>query len=335
MKYLKQFETTAAYNAAKPNLILPNVSLITETHRVEYNPYVEPIIETNLVAKFNITNTSNPTRIAYETSGFNAVEIDDVVQQTVESFHTFNTIGEHTVKYSLKNPNIIGDNAFKECVALKNVIIPDNVTSIGTNAFYNCTSLTSCTIGSSVTTIGGGAFWLCNFRNIDIPNSVTSIGNSAFSYCSELRDIEIPSGITNINTYTFYKCIKLTSVTISDSVTSINGSAFANCESLRNINIPDSVTNIGDSAFWECSALTNVNIGSGVTNIDTTAFYNCSSLTSITCSALNAPSIIYTTFDGVHSNGTLYVPIGSSGYNTWMGTGDSYLGKYNWTKVEQ
>jgi uncharacterized protein (TIGR02145 family) len=38
MKYLKQFETTAAYNAAKPNLILPNVSLITENHKVEYNP---------------------------------------------------------------------------------------------------------------------------------------------------------------------------------------------------------------------------------------------------------------------------------------------------------
>lgn len=38
MKYLKQFETTAAYNAAKPNLILPNVSLITENNKVEYNP---------------------------------------------------------------------------------------------------------------------------------------------------------------------------------------------------------------------------------------------------------------------------------------------------------
>lgn len=37
-KYLKKFETTAAYNAAKPNLILPNVSLITETNGVAYNP---------------------------------------------------------------------------------------------------------------------------------------------------------------------------------------------------------------------------------------------------------------------------------------------------------
>ena len=43
--FLKKFETTAAYNAAKPNLILPNVSLITENNKVEYNPYVPPIID--------------------------------------------------------------------------------------------------------------------------------------------------------------------------------------------------------------------------------------------------------------------------------------------------
>lgn len=38
MKYLTKFETTAAYNAAKDSLILPNVSLITETNGVAYKP---------------------------------------------------------------------------------------------------------------------------------------------------------------------------------------------------------------------------------------------------------------------------------------------------------
>ena len=37
-KYLKKFETVAQYTAAQPNLILPNVSLITETNGVAYNP---------------------------------------------------------------------------------------------------------------------------------------------------------------------------------------------------------------------------------------------------------------------------------------------------------
>jgi len=39
MKYLKEFSTQAAYEAAESSLILPNVSLITETNKVEYNPY--------------------------------------------------------------------------------------------------------------------------------------------------------------------------------------------------------------------------------------------------------------------------------------------------------
>ena len=47
-KYLKLFETTAAYNAAKDNLILPNVSLITENNKVEYNPSSPTPIGTNL-----------------------------------------------------------------------------------------------------------------------------------------------------------------------------------------------------------------------------------------------------------------------------------------------
>lgn len=38
MKYLKEYDTQAAYTAAKSSLILPNVSLVTENNKVEYNP---------------------------------------------------------------------------------------------------------------------------------------------------------------------------------------------------------------------------------------------------------------------------------------------------------
>ena len=48
-----------------------------------------------------------------------------------------------------------------------------------------------------------------------------------------------------------------------------------------------------------------------------------------------APTIQSRTFQNVHASGTLRVPSGSSGYDVWMGTGNYYLGKYNWTKVEQ
>ena len=43
-KYLKLFETTSQYEAymGGGEKILPNVSLIEETNKVEYNPYIPP-----------------------------------------------------------------------------------------------------------------------------------------------------------------------------------------------------------------------------------------------------------------------------------------------------
>ena len=87
--------------------------------------------------------------------------------------------------------------------------------------------------------------------------------------------------------------------------------------------------------FSDCRSLTSVTIPSSVTSIGQSAFRGCSSLTSVTVEATTAPTIQSSTFRGVKTNGTLTVPSGSSGYDVWMGTGSYYLGKYNWTKVEQ
>ena len=101
------------------------------------------------------------------------------------------------------------------------------------------------------------------------------------------------------------------------------------------ITIPDGVTTIETFAFSNNSALTNVTISSSVTTIGADTFTNCTSLTNITSLATTAPIIQSSTFANVGTNGTLTVPVGSTGYDVWMGTGDYYLGKYNWTKVEQ
>ena len=268
MKYLKKFQTTAQYNAYTAdteNFILPNASLITETNGMAYHPYVPPP-ETRVVAKFNVTDTSNPIPIGYDTytSGFSAIEIDGAAQPSVVSAYTFSTTGEHTVKYTLTDS-----------------------TSIGMAAFYACYGITS----------------------ITIPNSVTSIGRQAFAACSGLTSIVIP-----------------------DSVTSIDRQAFNACYGITSITIPNGVTNIGNGTFNTCTGLTSVTIGTGVTSIGAYAFEECSSLTSITCNATTAPTIQMETFMEVNSGGTLYVPQGSTGYNTWM----EILGdEYDWTKVEQ
>ena len=73
---------------------------------------------------------------------------------------------------------------------IKDLIIPNEVTSIGKYAFYGCSGLASVTIPNSVTSIGNDAFAGCTGLSIvTIPNSVTTIGDNAFSNCSILNEV--------------------------------------------------------------------------------------------------------------------------------------------------
>jgi len=258
----------------------------------EYCGYVPP--ETRLVAKFNVTDTSSPTSIANITSGFSAIEIDDVEQSEVVNEYTFDTAGEHTVKYTLTDPTSISFAAFTDCYSLTSIDIPDSVTSIGENVFFNCTGLTTCTIG----------------------DGVTSIGSNAFFNCISLTSVNIPDGVISIGYQTFCNCTGLTSCTIGSGVTTIGNNAFDGCTSLTSIDIPDSVTSIGENAFYNCTGLTTCTIGDDVTSIGASAFYNCYSLTSIVSNATNPPSLA--------SDLGLATCRGGSGSGSGSGEGPSY-----------
>lgn len=140
---------------------------------------------------------------------------------------------------------------------------------------------------------------------------------------------------TIIGMYVFRGCEGLTSIIIPDSVTVIYDGAFSGCTSLTSLTIGNSVSNIQQYAFAYCSNLTSLIIPDSVSSIREAVLKNCNSLTSIISLATTAPKIQSSTFSNVKTGGTLTVPAGSTGYDVWMGTGNYYLGKYNWTKVEQ
>jgi hypothetical protein len=202
------------------------------------------------------------------------------------------------------------------------VTISSGTTNIGNTAFNRCSGLTSITVDvnnpvyDSRNNCNGIIETATNTLTLGckgtvIPNTVTAIGNKAFYRCNKLTRIVIPNSVVTIGDSAFSDCWSLTSVTIPNSVTTINGSAFSSCINLSSITLPSSLTTLGRSVFFG------------------------GNITTITSLATTAPTIVNYTFYGSENDGTLYVPIGSTGYDVWMSTDDYYLGKYNWTKVEQ
>lgn len=180
------------------------------------------------------------------------------------------------------NPLYYAQHLYLNGVEIKDLIIPDNVTSIKRMSFINCSNLTSVTISNSVTSIGDYAFCGCEgLTSITIPNSVTIIGQRAFSGCSGITSFTIPNGLTSIENNTFSYCTNLSSVTIPNNVKSIGDYAFQSCYSLNSVIIPNSVASIGTCSFIWCNSLTSIIIPNSVTKIGERAFGSCQKLTSI------------------------------------------------------
>ena len=209
-----------------------------------------------------------------------------------------------------KSVAIIGNNAFSESYGrrgntyLKNIIIPNSVTSIGEYAFSNCTNLESIIIPDSVTTIGSKAFSECtNLESVVLSQNIDSLKPHTFNGCSSLKEITIPENVEDID-HAFTECIGIESVEIPANVTNMWGAfdnctnlkkvvfqkamhtftGFNGCVSLENIIVPDGVNKIGfghGDGLKGCKSLKCITIPESVTLIVDNAFDGCSSLTDV------------------------------------------------------
>ena len=102
------------------------------------------------------------------------------------SVHISDIVAWYNIEFagSGSNPLSYAHHLYLNGEEVKDLVIPNSVTSIGNYAFLGCSGLTSVTIGNSVKSIGKEAFRDCSgLTSVTIPNSVTSIGWSAFSGC--------------------------------------------------------------------------------------------------------------------------------------------------------
>ena len=106
------------------------------------------------------------------------------------------SIGDYAFNYSgLTSAKLsdalttIPEFSFMGCRNLADVTLGNAVTTIETYAFESCEGLKEVELPNTLTTIGYGAFSWSGLTSVTIPASVTSIGEYAFAYCRSMTDV--------------------------------------------------------------------------------------------------------------------------------------------------
>lgn len=163
----------------------------------------------------------------------------------------------------------IEENAFKDCVNLSGVEIPNRVSKIGNTAFQcagNSTSEFTVTFerrkkenDSNVSidydtnlTIGSGAFDGCtSLKSISLPIRLSEMGSQAFAHTTNLETMEIREDVENARLKTIPSSAFLesgiTEVTIPRSVTEIQAGAFQQCFNITKITFQEQIVEEGQT----------------------------------------------------------------------------------------
>lgn len=235
------------------------------TGTIEGGEATTPIIKNEANATDNTANTLNKTLIttygADYATRFTAIKVTGSINQvdfeTIKQFayidlSEVNIVGTIDIDYDKQtNGNAIPYQSFSASTTLKEIKLPNTITTIGYGAFTDCSELTGALIiPDGVTDIESTAFQKCaNLTSLTLPNSILNIGSSAFQECSKLTGtLRLPSQLKTIESQLF-QSNQFTSIIIPNSVTTIKEhSLFANY--LKSLTIPAGVTLIEYGSFW-------------------------------------------------------------------------------------
>lgn len=180
-----------------------------------------------------------------------------------------------------ENLTTLDSYAFQSCSSLANVKMSGKVTGISGYCFQECRNLQKVELAEGLQVIHNGAFYLCNsLQSINFPSTLTLIDYDSFNG-TDLREIDIPASVENINYRAFCGNKNLKKVTFREGLINIGASTFSGCESIDSIVCPSTLRMIDNSGFQDCKSLKKVQLNEGLVSINANAFRNCSNLTDI------------------------------------------------------
>jgi hypothetical protein len=215
--YLKKFETQAAYEAAQPNLILPNVSLTVDNNTVHYNPSTPPTPSHDFVeiggikwATMNVgANSITDTGLYFQwgdTQGYTAAQVgsgegqkyfgDDCIYYYNDGSYTKYNEGDSLITLESTDDAVKaawGGNWRMPTVS-EFIALGEAVTSAWTADYQG-----SGVAGVVLTSNADGAtlfFPACGYASY---GSVRSVGGSGYYWSSSLGGDSVASGAFSLN----------------------------------------------------------------------------------------------------------------------------------------
>ena len=130
----------------------------------------------------------------------------------------------------------IADSAFKNCLELTDLYIPDNIEFIGNSAFSGCVRL----------------------KTVRFSENLVSVRRDVFRGCSSLVSVTLPAGLQSVYDGAFADCLSLKTLRTGEWLLSVGASAFEGCTALTTVYFESKLFAIGENAFKNCPGLQTV-----------------------------------------------------------------------------
>ena len=212
------------------------------------------------ITALRVTGTLNAADFEYIREELTALETLDLAGTDMAVFP------DRALRFEGDTPN----------TTLKEVILPEGLTTLEDAAFANCTALEKLNVPSTVTTLGRWILENTKVTSFPIPDGVTEIPASCF-YGSVITAVEIPSSVQTIGDWAFQDA-KLSEVVIPSSVTSIGIWAFGSengTPTLQSVTIEADIDEIPECCFYLQRNLTSLSLPGGIVSIGADAFNQC------------------------------------------------------------
>lgn len=232
---------------------------------------------------------------------------------------TFRTIGaEAFAGSSLETVDLyyttetLGDGAFRDCVNLTSIVLPESLRQVGSGAFAGCVNLKDVTILCDPAIIPEDAFAGTAYAKAQLAEMpFTANAESDFDfdpetgtireYLGDSVDVVIPAAIggvpVKVISYNAFECARdytdtdmvsnrktwlpLRSVVIPETVEKIEDSAFSYCQQLELVICYAPLETTGRGVFSLCRHLKDVIFVNGVRELDNYVFDSCESLENV------------------------------------------------------